>query len=121
LKVGDGDRSNPFEYEIMHGSKSMHQVWSISNKDLTLCQYCQLSYMCVGSINHNLDYCCVYHEHIPDWTMTKLRPRNAIEIRKMMCNSDEEIEAGTCGEWIVDNLYLGDNIAILSFNVLWMM
>jgi len=39
----------------------------------------------------------------------------------MMCNSDEEIEAGTCGEWIVDNLYLGDNIAILSFNVLWMM
>jgi hypothetical protein len=39
----------------------------------------------------------------------------------MMCNSDEEIEVGTCGEWIVDNLYLGDNIAIFSFKVLWMM
>jgi hypothetical protein len=121
MKVGDVDRSNPFESEIMHGSKSMHQVWSISNKDPTLCQYCQLSYMCVGCIDHNLDYRCVYHEHILDWTMTKLRPRNAIEIREMMCNSDEEIEAGTCGEWIANNLYPGDNIAILSFNVLWMM
>jgi hypothetical protein len=77
--------------------------------------------MCVGCINHNLDYRCVYHEHVLDRTLTELKSRNAIEVREMMCNSDEEIEASTCGEWIVDNLYLGDNIIILSFKVLWMM
>ncbi len=27
MKVGDVDRSSPFEYEIVHGSKSMHWVW----------------------------------------------------------------------------------------------
>jgi len=37
MKVGDVDRSSPFEYEMMHGSKSMHRVWSISNKDPTFC------------------------------------------------------------------------------------
>ncbi len=31
-----------------------------------------------------------------------------------MYNSDEEIEVGTNGEWIVDNLYPGDDIAILT-------
>ncbi len=121
MKVGDVDTSSPFEYEIVHGSKNMHQVWFISNKDLTLCQYCQLSCMCVGCIDHNLDYCCVYHEHVLDQTLIKLRFGNAIEVREMMCNSDEEIEAGTCGEWIANNLYLGDNITIMSFKVLWMM
>jgi hypothetical protein len=74
VKVGDVDRSNPFESETMHGSRSMHQVYSISNKDPTLCQYCQLSCMCVIYIDHNLDYRCVYHEHVPNWTLTKLRP-----------------------------------------------
>lgn len=29
-----------------------------------------------------------------------------------MYNSDEEIKVGTNGEWIADNLYPGDNIAI---------
>lgn len=32
----------------------------------------------------------------------------------MMYDSDEEIEVGTGGEWIVENLVLGDNVAIPS-------
>ncbi len=32
----------------------------------------------------------------------------------MMYNSDEEIKAGTSGKWIIDNLCLNDNIAVLS-------
>jgi hypothetical protein len=31
-----------------------------------------------------------------------LRLQNAIEIREMMCNSDEEIKVDIGGEWIVD-------------------
>jgi hypothetical protein len=52
MKVGDVDRSSPFEFEIVHGSKTMHQVWSISNKDLALYQYCQFDF---GDQNHNFD------------------------------------------------------------------
>jgi hypothetical protein len=37
MKVGDVDRSSPFEFEIVLGSKNMHQVWCISNKDLAFC------------------------------------------------------------------------------------
>jgi len=37
MKVEDVDKSSPFEFEIVHGSKSMHHIWSISNKDPTFC------------------------------------------------------------------------------------
>lgn len=112
VKVGDVDRSKPFECEIVHGSQSVHQVRSIFNKNPTLCQRCQLSCLCVGCIDHNHDYPCVHHEHVAKWTLTRLKLRNTAEVREMMYNDNEEIEVGSRGEWIVDNLCPSDNIAI---------
>jgi DNA-binding protein len=37
IKAGNVNRSKPFECETIHGSQSMHQVKSISNRDPTFC------------------------------------------------------------------------------------
>jgi hypothetical protein len=37
VKLGDVDRSKPYDCQIMHKSCRMHQVLSISCKDPTLC------------------------------------------------------------------------------------
>jgi hypothetical protein len=49
---------------------------------------------------------------VATWTLTRLRFQNIIEVREMMYNSDENIDTNFKGEWIVDNLYPGDNIVI---------
>jgi len=40
--VGDIDKTRPWDCSIVKGSCSKHQVWSLSSKDPTLCQYHQL-------------------------------------------------------------------------------
>jgi hypothetical protein len=49
---------------------------------------------------------------VAKWTLTRLKLRNTAEVREMMYNDDEKIEAGFGGEWIVDNLCPSDNIAL---------
>jgi hypothetical protein len=40
-----------------------------------------------------------------------LKAKNSCEVREIMYDPNEEIEASTKGEWIVDNLHLGDDVA----------
>jgi hypothetical protein len=110
VKVGDVNRSRPCECETMHGSRSMHQVWSIFIRHpVNIVNYI----VCVSLIiDHGPKIHCVHHEHVPYWTLTKLKPQNTYEVREMMYDSDEEIEAGTKGEWIAKNLYPSDNIVV---------
>ncbi len=57
---------------------------------------------------------CENKKHVLKWTLTRLKPKNSSEARQMMYDFDEEIEARIGGEWIVENLVLGDNVPILS-------
>jgi hypothetical protein len=41
-----------------------------------------------------------------------LRPKNTLKVWDIMYEPNEDIEASTGGEWIVDNLYPCDNVAI---------
>jgi len=55
---------------------------------------------------------CVNKDHVPKWILIYLRPKNILEVRDIMYDPNEDIEAGIGGEWIVDNLHPGDNVAI---------
>jgi hypothetical protein len=92
----------------------MDQVQSISSKDPTLCQFKQLSCFCVASVDENLELECDNKEHVPDWTLIRLKPKNNSKMKQMMYGTNEEIKVGIGGEWIVDNLVLGDNITVPS-------
>jgi len=51
VKVGDVDKSKPYDYQTMHKSCKMHQVRSISCKDPTLCQFRQLFCFCIACLD----------------------------------------------------------------------
>jgi hypothetical protein len=57
---------------------------------------------------------CENKEHVSNWTLTRLKPKNTLEVRQMMYDSNEEFEVGTSGEWFVKYLVPGDNVAIPS-------
>jgi hypothetical protein len=52
---------------------------------------------------------CVNKKHVPKWTLIGLRANNTSKVRDLMYDSNEEIEAGFGGEWIVENLCPSDN------------
>ncbi len=80
VKVGDIDRSRTYECEIVMGNKVKHQVQSLSTKDPTICQYCQLSYFCVNYFDKNPKVECINKDHVLEWTLAHLRPRNGLEV-----------------------------------------
>jgi hypothetical protein len=41
-----------------------------------------------------------------------LKPKNPLEVKEMIHESDEEIKVGIGSEWIVDNLHPGNNIMV---------
>jgi len=55
--------------------------------------------------------------------LTILRVKNTSKVTDLMYNSDEEIEAGFGGEWIVENLCPSDNVVvpITTDEPLWLM
>jgi hypothetical protein len=68
----------------------------------------------MACVDYSPKFICVHKDHVPEWTLMKLKPKNPLQVREMMYDSDEEIEVGTRGEWIVNNLHLGDNIVVLT-------
>jgi hypothetical protein len=72
-------------------------------KNPTLCQYRQLFCFCVSCFDRNLEVECINKDHVLEWTLAHLRPRNSLEVQEMMYDSDEKIEASTEGERIFDN------------------
>jgi len=65
-------------------------------------------------MGRDLEIQCVNKNHVPEWILMCLRPKNTLEVRDIMYDPNEEIEVGTGGEWITDNLHPGDNVAILT-------
>jgi hypothetical protein len=65
-------------------------------------------------VDENLELECDNKEHVPNWTLTRLKPKNNSEMKQMMYDLDEEIKARTGGEWIANNLALGDKITVPS-------
>ncbi len=112
VKVGDVDRSKNFECETMKGILKLHQVRFVSHKDPTICQFQHLSCLCMACVDCSPKFVCVHKYHVPEWTLMKLRPKNPLQVKEMMYDSDEKIEAGIGGEWIANNLHLSDNVLV---------
>ncbi len=51
-------------------------------------------------------------DHVHEWILTCLRLKNTLEVRDIMYDLNEEIEANTRGEWIVDNLHPSNDVVI---------
>jgi hypothetical protein len=76
----------------------------------------------VNCFDRNPEADCINKNNVLEWKLAHLRPRNSLEVREMMYDSNKEIEAGTDGEWIVDNLCPSDNVAIPTTNEpFWLM
>lgn len=112
VKIGNVNRSRPFDCEIMKGSRKLHHVQSVSNKNPTLGQFQQLFCLCMHCIDCNLESLCAHRDHVLEWTLTRLKPKNPLKVSEMIYESDKEIKASIGGEWIADNLHLGDNITV---------
>ncbi len=50
--------------------------------------------------------------HIKPWQLIQLKPTNVVEVREAFHDPIDEIEFGSRGEEMVENVQLGDNVAI---------
>ncbi len=73
----------------------------------------KLSCFCVTCVDENLELEYDNKEHVPNWTLTRLKPKTNSKMKQMMYDLDEEFKARIGGEWIVNNLALGDKILVL--------
>jgi hypothetical protein len=80
VKVEDINRSRTYECETMKCNKIKNQVQSLSIKDPTLYQYRQLFCFCVSCFDKNPKVECINKDHVLEWTLVHLRPRNSLEV-----------------------------------------
>jgi hypothetical protein len=99
IKVENIDKSRHLDCLIVKESCSKHQVCYLSSNNPSLYQYHQLFYFYVNCIDGSPKSDCVNREHVLEWTLTRLRPKNRLEVWEMMYDSNEEIEAGIGSEW----------------------
>jgi hypothetical protein len=54
--------------------------------------------------------------------LTRLRPKNPLEVKEMIYDNDKEIEDGIGGKWIANNLHPSDNIGVptLTHEPFWL-
>jgi hypothetical protein len=90
---------------------SNHQYRSVSARDPTLVQFRQLSCFCYACLSYDSGYNYHQAEHVQDWKLYRMSPRVPTQAQRLY-NLDEEVEASTGGEWIVDALCVGDNVAV---------
>jgi hypothetical protein len=48
-------------------------------------------------MDENLELECDIKEHVPDWTLTRLKPKNNSKMKQMMYDTNEEIKFGLVG------------------------
>jgi hypothetical protein len=48
------------------------------------------------------------------WSLQRLKPSNSWEVGNMIFDTDEKIKSGTNGEWIIDVVCVGYNVAIIT-------
>ena len=109
--LGSVDRSDTKQAERVPGSMANHQCRSVTARDPTLLQYRHLSCFCYVCLGYETQHTCYQIDHVPDFTLHRLRPKASFQARRLY-DADEEIEAGTGGEWIADGLCVGDNVAV---------
>jgi hypothetical protein len=109
--IGAMDREDTRQAERVPGSMSMHQCRSVSPRDCTLVQFRQLTCFCYACLGYDTSYSCHQADHVQEWKLYRLSPRLPTQARTLY-DSNNEIEAGTGGEWIADALCIGDNITV---------
>jgi hypothetical protein len=93
IEVGAIDRTRLFSCATVAGSRGIHQVCSLTNKDPTIIQFRQLSCSCLACISRTPTYECEQTEHVPPWRLYRLQPQNSRDVRDMMYDSNEEVYA----------------------------
>jgi hypothetical protein len=66
----------------------------------------------MASIDCSLKFICVHKGHALEWTTIRLKPKNPLRVKKLIYDNDEKRKVGTKGEWIVNNLCIGENITM---------
>lgn len=74
----------------------------------------KLSCFGVAYVDENLELEYDNKEHVPGWTQTRLKPKTIFKMKQMMYDLHEEFKARIGGEWIANNLALGDKIVVPS-------
>jgi hypothetical protein len=67
---------------------------------------------------------CDRAAHVDDFKLVRLQPSNLREVRDAMYDSDEEIEAGTGGQAMAEDVQARENVACISDNLdnpFWLM
>jgi hypothetical protein len=111
IKEGDISRVQDLQCETVPGSRQQHQVRSVSCKDPTLIQFRVLSCFCWSCSEMDTDFPCYQRSHVGPWTLRRMKPQSSSQAR-LLYDLDEEVEAGSGGEWISEDVSIGNNIAI---------
>jgi hypothetical protein len=72
VKVGEVDKSKPFNYETIRGNYNMHQIQSIPNNDPTLLQCRNIPFFFYACIDRIPNGRCDNELHVLAWTLKKL-------------------------------------------------
>jgi hypothetical protein len=111
IQDGDVDRSVELDYDTVSGSRNMHQARLVSAKDPTLLYYRQLSCFCEACFEgHNES--CVQNDHVQPWSLIRLRAQQTHQVRALYDLDGEEVTVGTGGEWIAEEVLVGDHIVV---------
>ena len=95
----------------------------MSARDPTLIQFRHLTCFCHACFIYGCGQVCFQSNHVPDFSLYRLNPRAPSQTRRLY-DAEEEVEAGTGGEWIADGLSVGDNVAVrapLEEEPFWLM
>jgi hypothetical protein len=109
--LGIVDWEDKRQAERVLGSMSMYQCRSVSPRDCTLVQFHQLTCFCYACLGYDTSYNCHQADHVQEWKLYRLSPRLPTQARTLY-DLNNKIEASTGGEWIVDALYIGDNVVV---------
>lgn len=112
VQINSVDRSHMLNYETFLGTKSLHQVWSVSHKDPTLFQIQDLSYFCVACVDTCLEEQCDSKSHVTPRSFRKLKPFNSLEVWKNTYDPNEEIGCRNGGELFANVVFVRDNIVL---------
>lgn len=108
----DIDRSRVVDAYTVKGSLKAHQTWSKSHIDPTLVEWRDLSSFCVACESGLAINLCDSNALVKKWKLTGMRPKNKILAREAYLEIDEVIEYGDGGQKMVDNICIGDDVAI---------
>jgi len=93
LKDSDISRVDKLEDETILGSRGMHQCRSLSCKDPTLIQFCQLTYFCMACSDPDSLLTCYQKAHVPEWTLQRISAKVRTGLRILSDQNWDDTEA----------------------------